>query len=101
MSYDPPNTFYQTGSGDMRVSNLTPLVQINGEGGIRPDKILVNEIGLGATVDTVQSKFRLRSGTDPNSAASAIGTRFARCRAGQSLLCRVSAIIPDGVDQSL
>ena len=101
MSYDPPNTFYQIGSGDMRVSNLTPLVQINGEGGIQPDKVSVVETGLGATVDTIKSKFRLRSGTDANSVASAVGKRFARCRAGQSLLCRVSAIIPAGADQSL
>jgi len=100
MSYDPPNEFSYSASGELKTSQSLPIIQISATYGTRPQQTLVTVQGTDATAGVTDDKFKVESGTDPSGLASILSARIARYRAGQGLYARFSALFSAGVQGS-
>lgn len=86
-----------TAFGDLRVAELTPILQITAQYGIRDDVLVAN---LGGTTSSVDSKFVASTGTGVNNVSAIVSARQASYRAGQGLLGRLTAIFTNGKPNS-
>jgi hypothetical protein len=78
-----------TAYGDLAVESLTPIIQITAQYGLRSDALTAV---IGGTVGTVDSKFRITSGTGAANVATIVSAKEATYRPGQGLLFKFSAI---------
>lgn len=77
--------------GDLIVSNLTPVIQLDFVYGINTQTGVATTANS-ATVDTNASRLRLQSGTNAAGAATFNSSRIARYRAGQGMIARFTAV---------
>lgn len=80
--------------GEKMVAQATPLTQVTAQYGILSDMLTVS---TGGSVDTVDSKFRVSSGTDSSGVSAAVSMRQAQYKAGQGLSCEITALFTQGV----
>lgn len=105
MSYTPNRVTLDTSTlgtgpfGDLIAQSLTPLVQLDFVYGINT-QTGVSTTANSATVDTIDRKLRIQSGT--NSAGSGIfySRRPAKYRTGQGVVARFTAVFTTGVANS-
>lgn len=87
----------KTAFGELQVAQMTPIIQITAQYGLRAE---VEGVSIGGTVSAVDSKFVASTGTLPIGLAAIGSTRLATYRAGQGLLARLTAIFTAGVANS-
>lgn len=86
-----------TAFGEASVANPSPVVQITGQYGLLDDVLTAT---LGGTTETIDSKFSVSTGTGASNVAAIVSRREAQCKAGQGLLCRITAVFSQGVANS-
>lgn len=92
MSYDVPTEFEKTAFGQLAVNNEQVIAQISAQAGIIDTKLFIATSGGDSDTTVAEDKFRCSSGTSPGGVASILTLRTARYRAGEGLVCRLSAI---------
>tara|TARA_R110000782_G_scaffold222857_1_gene309847 strand:+ start:936 stop:2417 length:1482 start_codon:yes stop_codon:yes gene_type:complete len=86
-----------TAYGSLSVESLEPIIQVTAQYGLRDDVLTAV---IGGTVSSVDSKYRVTSGTGANNVATIVSAREATYRPGQGLAARFSAIFtPDTPNQ--
>ena len=86
-----------TAFGEISVANLTPVIQITAQYGLRDE---VERLAIGGTVTAVDSKFVVTTGVSAGGLAVIGSTKYATYRAGQGLLARFTALFTLGVINS-
>lgn len=87
-----------TAFGEAQVAELSPVLQITGQYGLRND---VLPVSIGGSVTTADSKFVVSTGVGTNNVAALVSSREATYRAGQGLMCRFTALFTQGQPNSL
>lgn len=86
-----------TAFGEAQVAELSAILQITAQYGLRSDVLVAT---LGGTASAVDSKFSASTGTGANNVSAIVSSREATYRAGQGLLCRFTALFTQGVSNS-
>lgn len=87
----------KTAFGELQVAQMTPVIQITAQYGLRSE---VESAVIGGTAIAEDSKFIVSTGTGANNIASLASTRLATYRAGQGLAARFTSLFTTGVANS-
>lgn len=87
-----------TAFGELTVAQPTPIVQIYSQYGLREDVQAL--VALGGTSTAVDSNFTMSSGTNANGLSTVLSNRQVIYKAGQGIMCRITALFTAGVANS-
>ena len=83
----------KTAFGELQVAQMTPVVQITAQYGLRAE---VEGSTIGGSTAATDSKFVVSTGTGAGNISAIASTRLATYRAGQGLLARYTSIFTEG-----
>lgn len=90
-----------TAFGELRVSNMCPIVQLEAANGAIPSTISTRVMSGGTAGDDDEGHFKVAIGTTPGAIAQLTSHRKARYRPGQALLGRFTAVFDTPVADSI
>lgn len=83
----------KTAFGELQVAQMTPIIQVTAQYGLRAE---VEGSTIGGSTTSVDSKFVVSTGTGAGNISAIGSTRLATYRAGQGLLARLTALFTVG-----
>ena len=83
----------KTAFGELQVAQMTPIIQVTAQYGLRAE---VEGSTIGGSTTSVDSKFVVSTGTGAGNISAIGSARLATYRAGQGLLARLTAIFTVG-----
>lgn len=87
------NTAATSAFGELQVAQMSPVLQVTAQYGLRSDVVTAN---LGGSTSSVDSKFVASTGVGISNVSAIVSSKQATYRAGQGLLSRFTALFTQG-----